>query len=91
MRQLSLQTPSGRDNKSVDAENEAGSRVLLAQAPRPSLISGHDSRYAAGRQKIITRSGFTGKRRSYSGIERLKENENNLGQKDKNKLDVCIF
>jgi len=69
----------------------AGSRVLQSQAPCPSAFSAHDCRYAAGRQKIITRSGFTGKRRSYSGIERLKENENNLGQKDKNKLDVCIF
>ena len=33
-------------NKSIDAENKAGSRVLLTQHPRPSLISGHDWRYA---------------------------------------------
>ena len=33
-------------NKSIDAENKAGSRVLLAQHPRPSLISGHDWRSA---------------------------------------------
>jgi hypothetical protein len=33
-------------NKCIDAENEAGSRVLLAQHPRPSLISGHDWRSA---------------------------------------------
>jgi len=32
-------------NKGVDAEKPAGSRVLLTQHPRPSLISGHDSRY----------------------------------------------
>ncbi|MBU1106852.1 MAG: hypothetical protein KKB51_09315, partial [Candidatus Riflebacteria bacterium] len=31
-------------NKSIDAENKAGSRVLLTQHPRPSLISGHDWR-----------------------------------------------
>ncbi|MBU1106847.1 MAG: hypothetical protein KKB51_09290 [Candidatus Riflebacteria bacterium] len=31
-------------NKSVDAENEAGSRALQTQVPRPSLISGHDRR-----------------------------------------------
>jgi len=34
-------------NKCIDAENKAGSRVLLAQHPRPSLISGHDRRWAA--------------------------------------------
>ena len=33
-----------RSNKSIDAENKAGSRVLLTQHPRPSLISGHDWR-----------------------------------------------
>ena len=33
-------------NKCIDAENKAGSRVLLTQHPRPSLISGHDWRYA---------------------------------------------
>ena len=32
-------------NNRIDAENKAGSRVLLAQHPRPSLISGHDWRY----------------------------------------------
>jgi len=31
-------------NNRIDAENEAGSRVLLTQHPRPSLISGHDGR-----------------------------------------------
>ena len=34
----------------IDAENKAGSRVLLAQHPRPSLISGHDRRYAERKQ-----------------------------------------
>ena len=31
-------------NNRVDAENEAGSRALQTQVPRPSLISGHDRR-----------------------------------------------
>ena len=31
-------------NNRIDAENKAGSRVLLTQHPRPSLISGHDWR-----------------------------------------------
>jgi len=31
-------------NKCVDAEKPAGSRVLLAQHPRPSRFSGHDRR-----------------------------------------------
>ena len=31
-------------NKCVDAEIDRRSRVLLAQHPRPSLISGHDRR-----------------------------------------------
>jgi hypothetical protein len=34
------------NNQCVDAENEAGSRVLLAQHPRPSRFSGHDWRWA---------------------------------------------
>ena len=33
-------------NKCVDAEKPAGSRVLLAQHPRPSRFSGHDWRSA---------------------------------------------
>ena len=32
------------DNKCVDAEKPAGSRVLLTQHPRPSRFSGHDRR-----------------------------------------------
>jgi hypothetical protein len=32
-------------NKRVDTEKAAGSRVLLAQHPRPSRFSGHDWRY----------------------------------------------
>ena len=36
--------PAAEFNQSVDAENEAGSRVLLTQHPRPSLISAHDWR-----------------------------------------------
>ena len=31
-------------NNRVDAENEAGSRVLLAQHPCPSRFSGYDRR-----------------------------------------------
>jgi hypothetical protein len=37
--------PAAEFNKCVDAEKSAGSRVLLSQHPRPSLISGHDKRY----------------------------------------------
>jgi len=36
----------GKFNNRVDAEKPAGSRVLLAQHPRPSRFSGHDWRYA---------------------------------------------
>lgn len=36
--------PAAEFNQCVDAENEAGSRVLLAQHPRPSRFSGHDRR-----------------------------------------------
>ena len=36
--------PAAEFNNRVDAENEAGSRVLLAQHPRQSHISGHASR-----------------------------------------------
>jgi len=32
-------------NNRVDTEKSAGSRVLLAQHPRPSRFSGHDWRY----------------------------------------------
>ena len=32
-------------NNRVDTEKSAGSRVLLAQHPRPSRFSGHDKRY----------------------------------------------
>jgi len=39
-------------NKSIDAENKAGSRVLLTQHPRPSLISGHDWRSGKKNKKI---------------------------------------
>ena len=38
-------------NKCVDAEKPAGSRVLLAQHPRPSRFSGHDRRYDKTRIK----------------------------------------
>ena len=36
--------PAAEFNKSVDAENEAGSRVLLTQHPCLSRFSGHDRR-----------------------------------------------
>jgi len=36
----------GKFNKCVNAEKPAGSRVLLAQHPRPSRFSGYDRRYA---------------------------------------------
>jgi hypothetical protein len=39
-------------NKSVDAEKSAGSRVLLAQHPRPSRFSGHDRRSVRKKIKI---------------------------------------
>jgi len=42
-------------NKSVDAEKPAGSRVLLAQHPRPSRFSGHDWR-SADKNKKTTES-----------------------------------
>jgi len=44
-----------RHNKCVNSENKAGSRVLLAQHPRPSLISGYDSRYALKKDKMNTK------------------------------------
>jgi len=44
-------TPMPGVHNRVDTEKPAGSRVLLAQHPRPSRFSGHDWRYA-GRQKI---------------------------------------
>ena len=34
----------GKFNNRVDTEKSAGSRVLLAQHPRPSRFSGHDWR-----------------------------------------------
>jgi hypothetical protein len=36
--------PAAEFNKRVDTEKPAGSRVLLAQHPRPSRFSGHDRR-----------------------------------------------
>ncbi|MFA5598527.1 MAG: hypothetical protein WDA26_13275, partial [Pusillimonas sp.] len=50
-------------NKCVDAEIDRRSRVLLAQHPRPSLISGHDRRYALrknknGKTKISIKKSF---------------------------------
>ena len=36
--------PAAEFNNRVDAEKPAGSRVLLAQHPRPSRFSGHDWR-----------------------------------------------
>jgi hypothetical protein len=36
----------------VNAGNKAGSRVLLAQHPRPSRFSGHDWRYVEKTLKI---------------------------------------
>jgi hypothetical protein len=41
-----IETKNPKVNKCVDTEKSAGSRVLLAQHPRPSLISGHDRRSA---------------------------------------------
>ena len=37
-------THDKRPNICVEAEKPAGSRVLLAQHPRPSRFSGHDKR-----------------------------------------------
>ena len=37
----------------VDAENEAGSRALQTQVPRPSLISGYDRRSTEKMRKIL--------------------------------------
>jgi len=45
--------PAAEFNNCVDAEKSAGSRVLLTQHPRPSLISGHDWRYAGNEIKTI--------------------------------------
>jgi hypothetical protein len=39
------QNDEGKLNNRVDTEKSAGSRVLLAQHPRPSRFSGHDWRY----------------------------------------------
>jgi len=40
----SLQVIKNLHNNRVDAENEAGSRVLLTQDPRPPALSAHDLR-----------------------------------------------
>ena len=42
-------------NKCVEAENDRRSRVLLAQAPRPSALSAHDRRWA---EFIKVNTGF---------------------------------
>jgi len=49
----SAAAPAAEFNKCVDAEKPAGSRVLLAQHPRPSRFSGHDRRYAPKKRKLI--------------------------------------
>ena len=36
--------PAAEFNNCVEAENDRRSRVLLAQAPRPSALSAHDRR-----------------------------------------------
>ena len=47
------QNDEGKLNNRVDTEKSAGSRVLLAQHPRPSRFSGHDRRWAEKMIKYI--------------------------------------